>query len=172
MPDVQLRPATRTDAAELIEANRQSRSLHHPWVAPCTDQASFDAWLDRALTGPTIRLIAREAATSALVGVVSLSEIVLGPLRSAYLGFYGNGAITRRGLMTEAVREGLRHGFGDVGLHRVEANIQPANARSVALVRRLGFRLEGVSIDYLFIDGAWRSCERWALLDREFEHPS
>ena len=109
MPDVQLRPATRADAAELIEANRQSRSLHHPWVAPCTDQASFDAWLDRALTGPTIRLIAREAATSTLVGVVSLSEIVLGPLRSAYLGFYGNGAITGRGLMTEAVRERSVH---------------------------------------------------------------
>ena len=124
MSSVHVRPAAPADAADLIEANRQSRALHHPWLAPCTDQTGFDAWLERALTGPTVHLVARETATSTLVGVVSLSEIVLGLFRNAYLGFYGNAAVMRRGLMTEAVREGLRHGFHDVGLHRIEANIQ------------------------------------------------
>jgi ribosomal-protein-alanine N-acetyltransferase len=70
--------------------------------------------------------------------------------------------------MTEAVRQALAYAFDEVGLHRLEANIQPGNARSIALVRRLGFRLEGFSPRYLKIDGEWRDHERWAMLADEF----
>jgi ribosomal-protein-alanine N-acetyltransferase len=65
--------------------------------------------------------------------------------------------------MTEALSGVVEVAFAQLDLHRLEANIQPANQSSRALVQRLGFRLEGLSARYLFIDGAWRDHERWAL---------
>lgn len=70
----------------------------------------------------------------------------------------------RMGFMTEALSSVANYAFGELGLHRLEANIQPENAASIALVRRLGFQKEGYSPRYLRMDGEWRDHERWALL--------
>ncbi|CAD6549774.1 hypothetical protein LMG27952_04911 [Paraburkholderia hiiakae] len=66
--------------------------------------------------------------------------------------------------MTEEVRTAIGLAFHDFGLHRLEANIQPGNQASIALVRRQGFQREGVSQNYLRIYGEWRDHERWALV--------
>jgi [ribosomal protein S5]-alanine N-acetyltransferase len=71
---------------------------------------------------------------------------------------------SRRGLMTQALRLCTAFAFSELGLHRLEANIQPTNAASIALVRRVGFRKEGFSPRYLMIDEMWCDHERWALL--------
>jgi ribosomal-protein-alanine N-acetyltransferase len=70
--------------------------------------------------------------------------------------------------MAEGIELVLRHAFGALGLHRLEANIQPGNDRSIALAKRAGFRLEGFSPRYLKIDGRWRDHERWAILAEEW----
>jgi ribosomal-protein-alanine N-acetyltransferase len=57
----------------------------------------------------------------------------------------------------------IRLAFRSYKLHRLEANIQPGNHRSIALVRGLGFAREGYSPRYLKIGGRWRDHERWAL---------
>ena len=112
--------------------------------------------------------LVRDVATGALVGVVNLNDILLGALRSASLGYYGFAARCGRGRMTAGVDLAVSHAFGELRLHRVEANIQPGNAPSRALVQRLGFRLEGVSPRYLYVSGDWRDHERWAVLSDEW----
>jgi ribosomal-protein-alanine N-acetyltransferase len=99
-----------------------------------------------------------------IVGVINLNEIVMGAFQSAYLGYYGMANFSRTGLMTDALRAAVGYAFNELGLHRLEANIQPDNLASIALVRRVGFKQEGFSPRYLRIDGEWRDHERWALL--------
>jgi len=113
--------------------------------------------------------VARERETGLLAGIINLNEIVRGAFQNAYMGYYGFATSQGRGLMTEAIGLVLDHAFGPVALHRVEANIQPENARSIALVRRLGFRREGLSRGYLLIGGEWRDHERWAILSDEWK---
>jgi len=164
MTKITLQKLQEADGAALIAANLASRPLHHPWAEPCTDQAGFDAWFAR-MSGPTsLSLIMREGVTGQIAGVINLSQIVYGNFCSAYLGFYAMAGHEGRGLMTEALRQAAGHAFTSLRLHRLEANIQPGNLKSLALVRRAGFQREGFSPRYLQIAGAWRDHERWALL--------
>jgi len=164
MTTLRLSRATSADAADLIAANVASQAHHLPWVTSFTDQAGFDTWFARGRTGPNVGLVAREAASNQVVGIINLNEIVMGAFRSAYLGYYGMLTFARTGLMTEALRAAVNYAFNDLGLHRLEANIQPDNLASIALARRLGFKQEGFSPRYLRINGEWRDHERWALL--------
>ena len=100
--------------------------------------------------------------------MINVSEIVRGPFRSAYLGYYAFVPHAGRGYMTEALTLALRWAFRGLRLHRVEANIQPGNQASRALVRGLGFRREGFSRRYLKVAGRWRDHERWALVAEDW----
>ena len=99
---------------------------------------------------------------------MNVSEIVRGWLQSAYLGYYAFVPHDGRGYMTAGVTAVVSFCFDTHGLHRLEANIQPGNARSIALANRLGFRKEGYSARYLNIGGQWRDHERWAITREEW----
>jgi len=159
------------DGVELVTANLASIALHEPWVSPCRDLVSFQGYLSRCDGDRSIGFIARERESSRIVGVVNLSEIVRGYFQSAYMGYYAVAGMNGRGLMGEAVSLVVTYAFRELGLHRVEANIQPRNEPSRALVKRLGFRQEGYSPRYLKIGGEWRDHERWAILSEEWRRP-
>lgn len=160
-------PAAR-DREAFLKAVRSSRRLHRPWVDPPSSEESFRAWLGAARRDSYLaHLIVRED-TGAFVGVVNASEIVRGVFRSAYLGYYAFADEAGRGLFSQGFRQVLEALFREHRLHRVEANIQPENLRSRALVERIGFRLEGYSPRYLKVGGRWRDHERWALLAEEY----
>ncbi|HUC60119.1 MAG TPA: GNAT family N-acetyltransferase [Streptosporangiaceae bacterium] len=161
--DVTVSAPSEDDAEEFIGAVRESRSLHHPWIdAPGTTER-FAAYLERAATADHASYLIRHRACGRLVGYANISNIVRGTFQSGYLGYAAFASHAGRGLMTHGLRAVIESGFGDLRLHRLEANIQPANNPSISLVRRLGFEKEGFSPKYLFIDGDWRDHERWAL---------
>lgn len=161
---VYLRHPERGDAEEFLSLIRASRRYHRPWIYMPATKDALRRLVERGESDRYFSCFIFLRETDALVGVVNLSEIVRGVFLSAYLGFYGHAGYAGQGLVREGVQLLVRHAFRKLRLHRIEANVQPGNRGSLALVRSLGFRKEGLSRRYLKIGGRWRDHERWALL--------
>ncbi|QES47393.1 RimJ/RimL family protein N-acetyltransferase [Streptomyces venezuelae] len=163
-PRVGLRPFRLADGPEFTARVRESRELHRPWLSPPDTEAEYEPYARR--------LIEEEARAGFLVcdredggiaGFININNIVWGAFRCGALGYGAFAHAAGRGLFGEALGLLVGYAFEELDLHRLEANVQPGNTASIALVRGRGFRLEGFSPDFLFIDGAWRDHERWAI---------
>ncbi|WP_457514500.1 GNAT family N-acetyltransferase [Streptomyces sp. TE33382] len=167
-PRTALRRFTAADAEEFTARARESRAHHHPWLFPPEHPGTYAVYTGHLADDPSREgfLVCEPAAGGAIAGFININNIVLGGFCCGALGYGAFAHAAGRGLMSEALGLVLAHAFGPLGLHRLEANIQPGNAPSIALVRRAGFRLEGLSPDFLFVDGAWRDHERWAITAR------
>jgi [ribosomal protein S5]-alanine N-acetyltransferase len=153
---------------EFLELVAVSAELHRGWVQPPVDHEGFERYLERISSPLQAGFLASDVETGGIVGVVNINDIRLGSMRGGSLGYYGFATRCGGGRMTDAVRQATDIAFGELGLHRLEANIQPQNAPSLALVERLGFRLEGFSPRFLYICGDWRDHERWAVLSEDW----
>lgn len=160
---VTLRRPVAGDAKEFIDLMRASRRLHRPWVSPPLDVTTFREYVQKSEGSDFLGLLVCRASDGRIVGAYNLSQIIYGPFRSACLGYYVGAPFARQGYMSEGLRLVLRLAFGPLKLHRVEANIQPENTRSIRLVERCGFQREGYSPQYLKIGNRWRDHERWAM---------
>ncbi len=165
---VRIRPLRRDDEEAFIARVRASRALHGRWIRPPETRERFAELVARAESPTNALFLVVRREDDAIAGMANLSQMVLGDFRSAYLGYAAFTPFEGRGHMTEGLRLVLREAFGPMRLHRVEANVQPGNDRSIALVERLGFRREGYSPRYLKIGGRWRDHVRYAVLAEEF----
>jgi len=161
------RPSLRREA-EFLTLERVSRRLHRPWVTAPSTREAYRAYLARCRKRSNRSFFVAIQETREIAGVVNISEIVRGSFRSAYLGYYAFRPHAARGLMSAGLSLVLDHAFGEMELHRLEANVQPGNRASIRLIRRLGFRREGLSPKYLKIGGRWRDHERWAILAEDW----
>lgn len=151
------------DREEFVRRARESRALHHPWLAPPTSERAFAGYAARLAEPSRAGFAVCERESGALAGYVTINNMVGGAFRCGAVGYGAFAHAAGRGLMSEGLSLVLGRAFGPMELHRLEANIQPGNELSRALVRRLGFRLEGFSPDFLYVNGAWRDHERWAI---------
>lgn len=131
---------------------------------PPTHRAAFAEWIKRVREPWTQCFLVCRLEDGAIAGVYMLNQIVRRFFQSAYLGYYAEEPFAGQGYMREGLDLVLRHVFTTMKLHRVEANIQPENVASIALVKRAGFRLEGFSPRYLKVAGRWRDHQRWAMV--------
>jgi ribosomal-protein-alanine N-acetyltransferase len=169
---VYLRAPRVTDAPAFLAAAKASRRLHGAWVHAPTTPARYEAFVRRygrfarrdPLAVTHVGLLVCRCDDEAIVGVFNVGEIVRGLFQSAYVGYYAFAPHAGVGYMSEGLELALHFAFTALKLHRVEANVQPTNLRSLALVRGAGFVREGFSRRYVRIAGRWRDHVRMALL--------
>ncbi len=170
--NVYLRPPQLSDAAAFQAAVRASAALHRGWTSAPRTPARFAGFVRRySARGkqPThAGFLVIRRSDDALVGVYNFSEIVRGAFQSAFLGYFAFTPMAGTGLMAEGLAAALDIAFRRLKLHRVEVNIQPNNARSLALATRLGFTREGYSRRYVKIGGRWRDHVRFAMLAEDW----
>lgn len=161
---IALRAVEPRDLQAFTAAARQSRKFHRPWTtAPC-DDAAFERYLARFDGKHNFGFVLSLASTDELAGAINITNVVYGVFQSGHLGYFAFKGYEGRGYMKRGLSLVARHAFRELGLHRLEANIQPGNVSSIALVRSCGFSKEGYSPAYLKIGGKWRDHERWALI--------
>ncbi len=169
---VYLRAPAVSDAAEFLAAVKESRRLHGAWVQAPATRERYLAFVRRfgglargdPLAATHAGFLVCRCEDDAIVGAFNISEIVRGLFQSAYLGYYAFAPYAGAGYMSEGLELVLHVAFRVLKLHRLEANVQPTNRRSLTLVRRAGFVREGYSRRYVRVAGQWRDHVRMALL--------
>jgi ribosomal-protein-alanine N-acetyltransferase len=168
---VTIRRVAAADEREFIRLARLSIEFHRPWIHAPTTAAEFKKYLVKSDQEDAEGFLVRVRETEAIAGFINLNEIVLGPYRRGLLGYGAFMPGAGQGFMAEGLEEVTRVAFDELGLHRLEADIQPGNRASLKLVEKAGFRREGLSPGFIFIDGQWKDHERWAKINARGGNP-
>ncbi len=169
--------ATEADVDPYIRATLQSSRRLREWNP--VDPYGLPSLL-RAASGyhRTLLIHARQAeGDHDLVGKVNVTNVVRGRALSGTLGYDAFDPYAGRGLFAEGLRLVVDVAFTQeprgLGLHRLEANVQPGNVRSAGVLRGIGFRREGFSPSYLLMPTSrgsdeWRDHDRYAVTRAEW----
>lgn len=88
--------------------------------------------------------------------------------RQASLGCAISRTYWGKGFALEACRRVIDFGFNNLSIHRLYAETNSANGRSLALVERLGFRKEAELIHTRFFSNRWWNTAIYAILEEEW----
>lgn len=170
--NVYIRPPRRRDQRQWTELRRASRDFLAPWeprwppdgATSAAFRRRFDRICEewRTTTGYAFFVLRRR--DDALAGGITLSNVRRGVAQSGSIGYWVGEPYARRGYMAEAVALTLTFAFENLNLHRVEAACLPHNTPSRNLLRKSGFREEGLARQYLCIDGKWQDHVTYAIL--------
>lgn len=170
-----IRPPVAADEDPYLAAVRRSADLIRPWNPVASRPGDYRQLLAEIAQPDAESYFIVDRADHGLAALVNIRGIARGRFQNATLGYnaylpYAGTGRTREGMeMIIASCFDARHGLG---LHRLEINVQPGNEPSIGLARRLGFRLEGRSPRMLFLNGAWRDHERYALTVEDWARSS
>ena len=169
---VRLRASGPSDLDGIAALFSDDDALRHWSHGAFADRAEAQTYLDGMAEGLADRSLFQwviaETAADTLVGTVTVLAWDR-PNRRAEVGFILRPAWQGRGLATEAVTAVLDFAFAEMDLWRVEADADPENAGSLALLDRLGFRREGLARQRWFTFGTWKDSVLLGLLRSDWE---
>ena len=171
-----LRPPKRRDALKWQKLRMSSKSFLVPWepswdASSCTRRAylryfknsNYLANMDRAYS-----FLIFKTDDKTLLGGINVGNVRRGVSQSASLGYWIGEKYARNGYMKEALKLLIPSLFVDLRLNRIEAATLEENIASKSLLKKIGFKKEGVLRKYLKINGTWRDHILYGLLENDF----
>jgi ribosomal-protein-alanine N-acetyltransferase len=169
---VRLRWLTATDIPALYAIFGDAEVTRYWGFATLPDLAAAEALLAEIHRGFHQRTLfqwgVETIGTGEVVGTCTLAALDAAN-RRADLGFALGRAFWGRGYMTEILPPLLRFAFADLALHRVTADADPRNERSIRILERLGFRREGYLREHYLVQGEAQDAVVYGLLRSEAE---
>ena len=172
-----LRPPKRRDALKWQKLRMSSKSFLVPWepswdASSCTRRAylryfknsNYLANMDRAYS-----FLIFKTDDKTLLGGINVGNVRRGVAQSASLGYWIGEKHSRNGYMKEALKLLIPSLFIDLRLNRIEAATLEENIASKNLLKKIGFKKEGVLRKYLKINGTWRDHILYGLLENDFK---
>ena len=172
-----LRPPKRRDALKWQKLRMSSKSFLVPWepswdASSCTRRAylrylknsNYLANMDRAYS-----FLIFKTDDKTLLGGINIGNVRRGVSQSASLGYWIGEKHSRNGYMKEALKLLIPSLFVDLRLNRIEAATLEENIASKNLLKKIGFKKEGVLRKYLKINGTWRDHILYGLLENDFK---
>ena len=166
-----LAPLGPGDAEDMLAALSRNRAFLKPFE-PLRSDSDFTLEGQREVmrrleegraAGTTYAFAIRTRPGDEIAGGISLSQVFRKHFQSCYMGYWVGEEHNGRGYATAAVRLAVDYAFGDLGLHRVQANVMTKNPRSARVLSKAGFRREGLALRYLRIAGRWEDHDMFAV---------
>lgn len=169
---LQLRPLKQSDAGDLFAIHSDAQVMRYSSMVPWASVDQAHALIERDIRGMPegkylcLGIVPRSEGR--VVGTCTLFDIVLSS-RRAEVGFALGSFAWGRGYMHEALSGLLAYCFTDLGLNRIEADIDPRNGASAKTLRRQGFKQEGLLRERWIVGGEVSDTAMYGLLRAEWE---
>ncbi|GMA60167.1 GNAT family N-acetyltransferase [Alicyclobacillus fastidiosus] len=170
---IYLRFLEESDAPSMLELHLRNRAFFEPYLVDRREEFyTMDYHVRSIAAGYALAAQDQKysfgvflSETDELIGNVSLTEIVRGPLQTCWMGYYLDRSQNGRGFATEAVRLVIDYAFEVLQLHRIEAGVMPRNAGSIRVLEKAGFKKEGLSKKNVLINGRWEDHLHFAIVN-------
>ncbi|MDE2219059.1 MAG: GNAT family N-acetyltransferase [Gammaproteobacteria bacterium] len=166
-----IRPVAEADLPALLAVNGDDAVTRYLPYASWRGSEDARAWYTRMnglqLAGSALQMVILEHSSGAAIGSCLLFRLD-NPSARAELGYVLGRAHWGQGYMREALQALLDHAFGPLALRRIEAEVDPRNRASSALLTRLGFTHEGTLRERWLSKGEACDVDSFGLLQRDW----
>jgi len=172
-----LKTLTKTSTEKVRRYYEENEDFFAPWSgkydATFLSKSNIDYILERQTrdfkTGSMLKLwffLKTDPQCKNIIGECTFSNIRRANALNCRLGYNIHQDYSKKGYMTEALTEAIRFVFQGMQLHRIESHVMPKNENSIKVLQKVGFLLEGISYEYLRVNGKWEDHLCYGLIQR------
>jgi ribosomal-protein-alanine N-acetyltransferase len=172
---VYLRMPQPSDYVGWARVRQESRAFLEPWEPTWSTDSLTRAAFRRRLhryarvvrEDQGIAFFIFDKQDDRILGGITLSQICRGVTQSSSVGYWIGRPHARQGFMADALKVIVRFMFEGLRMHRLEAACIPNNLPSQGVLKKCGFREEGLAREYLCINGVWQDHKLFAIVSSD-----